>query len=77
MSKAKKTTKSKKAPKITKRERKVDVQQLDDKVVDNLQIELSKKVTEIVDEACEKANKLLNIYGLQAKMQIALEEKEQ
>lgn len=60
-----------------RRKRKVNVEKLDDKTVNNLEIELSKKVTEICDKACEDANKLLNIYGLQAKMQIALEEKKQ
>ena len=63
--------------KQSKRKRKVNVEKLDDKTVDSLQVELSKKVTEICDKACEDANKLLNIYGLQAKMQIALEEKKQ
>jgi hypothetical protein len=60
-----------------KRVRKVDVEKLDDKSIDNLQMEISKKITEITEEACEKANKLLNIYGFQAKMQIALEEKQE
>jgi hypothetical protein len=66
--------KSKKAP---QRKRKVDVEKMDDKALEKTQDELSKKIIEIADKACEDANKLLNIYGLQAKMQIALEEKEQ
>jgi hypothetical protein len=66
--------KSKKAP---QRKRQVDVEKMDDQTLEKTQAELSKKVMEIVDKACEDANKLLNIYGLQAKMQIALEEKEQ
>lgn len=66
--------KSKKAP---QRKRKVDVEKMDDKTLEKAEEELSKKIGQIVDKACADANKLLNIYGLQAKMQISLQEKEQ
>ena len=54
----------------------VDVEKLSEEQLKNIQENLVKKVTEIVDKACEDANKLLNIYGLQAKMKFALEEVE-
>jgi uncharacterized protein YbcI len=36
---------------------------------------LGTKVRELVDNACNEANKLLEIYGLQTKMQIVIEKK--
>jgi hypothetical protein len=34
---------------------------------------LGTKIRELVDNACNEANKLLEIYGIRAKMQIALD----
>ena len=55
------------------RVRKVDVEKMDDAAVDALAIQLGDKVRGYVDEACEKANLVLKIYGLQAKMEFVLE----
>jgi hypothetical protein len=57
------------------RKRSIDIEKIDSKDIDLLSQQLGEKVRIIVDDAVEKANKLLNIYGLQAKMQIALEPK--
>jgi len=43
--------------------------------VDRIEKELVDKITKITDNACKKANKLLNEYNLKAKMHIALEKK--
>lgn len=58
------------------RKRSVDIEKIDNKDIDLLSQQLGEKVRTIVDEAIDKVNQLLNIYGLQAKMQIALEPKE-
>lgn len=58
------------------RKREVDVEQLNDEQVEVLIKEISKKVVAMVDETVEKANKMLNIYGLEAKMYVAILEKE-
>ena len=53
------------------RERKVDVEKIEN--IEEISEKITQKITEITDEAVKKANKLLNIYGMTAKMQIAIE----
>ena len=58
------------------RVRKIDIEQVDEEAFKNIQDGIIKKITEINDEAVEKANKILKIYGLEAKMQFLLKKKE-
>lgn len=53
------------------RKRKVDVEKIDN--VDEVSEKITEKITNITDEAVNKVNKLLNIYGMEAKMQIAID----
>lgn len=54
------------------RERKVDVEQLTADQADNLSVLLGEKVKEINDKAVSEVNRILNIYGLEAKMLIKI-----
>lgn len=60
---------------IINRRRNVDVNKLNDEQIQLVIDELSKKVNLYVDEAIQKANQVLNIYNLEAKMEIAIVEK--
>lgn len=55
------------------RVRKVDVNKLTFEQTDQLSEQIGGKVRDICDKAVAEANKLLNIYGLQCKMQFVLE----
>lgn len=57
------------------RVRKVDVEKLSQDQLDQLMIQMSDEINQIVDSACAKANSLLNIYGLETKMQIVIQKK--
>ena len=54
------------------RKRRIDLDKIDLNSITELTNKLTAKVTDITDEAVEKANKILNIYGMEAKMQIAI-----
>lgn len=58
---------------IQNRKRSFDINKLAAEEADRLSDEIGSKVRLICDEACEKANKILNIYGMNAKMQIVVE----
>ncbi len=53
---------------VSKRERKVDLEKMSEEDLKNIEKELSKKIFQITDEAADKANQVLKIYGLKAKM---------
>jgi hypothetical protein len=55
------------------RKRSFDINRLSAEEVDNLSKQIGDKVKQICDEAVEKANKILNVYGMSAKMQILME----
>lgn len=57
---------------LSKRERKVNVEAMSVEQVDELSAQIHEKMEQISQEACEKANKILNIYGLNAKMSIKI-----
>ena len=59
------------------RKRSVDTNALSDEQVELLQEQIGTKVRDLVDATIEKANKILNIYGLQAKMQIIIQKKDE
>ena len=58
---------------VVDRVRKVDIEKMEPEQIDLLAVQLGDKVKGYVDEACEKANAVLKIYGLQAKMEFVLE----
>jgi frataxin-like iron-binding protein CyaY len=61
------------------RKRKVTQEQLEkmsEEQLQKIEEKLGSKLREMVDRTCEEANKLLEIYGLQTKMQIVIEKKQ-
>jgi hypothetical protein len=52
------------------RERKVDISKMDNEAVDNLSAQIGDKVRQICDEAADRVNAILKIYGMSAKMAI-------
>lgn len=54
------------------RERKVDVSSLPQEQVDQLSEQIGSKVRGICDEAADRINAILAIYGMSAKLQIAI-----
>jgi hypothetical protein len=54
------------------RKRFVNVSKLSNEQADTLAGQMGEKITMITDEAVKKVNKILNIYGLEAKMQITV-----
>jgi ethanolamine utilization protein EutA (predicted chaperonin) len=59
------------------RKRKVDVEKLDDEQLAQIIKDISDNIVKMVDETVEKANTLLNIYGLETKMKITFCKKKQ
>ncbi len=56
--------------------RSVDVENLSDEELERYINTISDKINLMVDDTCSKANKLLNIYGMEAKMTIVLQKRE-
>lgn len=54
----------------------IDANKMAPKQVDDLSIQLGDSIRKICDDAIEKANSLLNIYGMSAKMQIVIDHPE-
>lgn len=61
---------AKKSKKTTKQ---VNIEEMDQKEIDQLSITLGEKVRHLCDIACEKANKVLNPFGMNARMQFLIE----
>lgn len=59
---------------LHERVRKVDVSKMNPEEVDRLSVQIGAKVREICDEAARKANAILAIYGMKAKIAIAFNE---
>lgn len=57
---------------LTDRKRSIDINKLNQEQADELGNQIGEKVRIICDEAVEKANKILNIYGMKAQMQIVI-----
>ena len=57
---------------IRKRDRKVDVEKLDETQLDSIGEALGKKIGAISDKAAEDVNQIMNIYGIKAKVVIQL-----
>jgi hypothetical protein len=58
---------------LAERRRKVDVEKLSIDEADQLSEQIGTRTREICDDAANKINAILNIYGLQAKIAIAIE----
>lgn len=56
------------------RERKISIDNMSQNEVDNLSAQVGDKMREICEEAAKRANSILNIYGMSAKIAIAFEE---
>lgn len=59
---------------LQERKRSFDISKLTPEDADALSTQIGQRVTEICDKAVAEANRLLNIYGMEAKMQIAIGE---
>jgi len=57
------------------RKRSVDVEKLSVEQVDRIKDQVVIKLRALIDDACEKANEIVNIYGLEAKMEFSLKQK--
>lgn len=55
-------------------EQKIDLNSMSNESVDQLSAQIGERIRLICDEAVEKANKILAIYGLTSKMQIQINE---
>jgi len=58
---------------IANRERKINIENMAPEQIDELSKRLGDKIREICDKAVEESNKLLNIYGMNAKMMVTIE----
>jgi hypothetical protein len=61
---------------MVERERKLDINKLSKEEFDALNTQLGGIVRQICDKACAEANKYLNVYGLNAQMQIVIAAKD-
>lgn len=61
---------------LKNRERKVDLSKMEASQVDQISLQLGDMIRQICDDAVAKANRLLNVYGMNAKMQIVIEHPE-
>ena len=50
-----------------------DLEKLEANQVDTLSQQIGEKLRIIIDDACNKANQIVNIYGMQVKMQFLIE----
>jgi len=58
------------------RKRSVNVEGLTDEQLESVIAQISDKILAMVNETCDKSNKLLNVYGLEAKMEIKIQRKD-
>lgn len=58
------------------RKRQVNIDQLNEEQIQVLIDQLGIKVRTMVDETCERANKILNVYGMQLKLEVVIQPKE-
>lgn len=62
---------------LKNRIRKVDMEKLTPEQAEELSNQIGAKLRELIDKTVEEANNFLKIYGMKAKMQVALEPLEQ
>lgn len=55
------------------RQRSLDINKLDEQSIDQLGVQIGLKITAITDDAAEKVNRLLSIYGMSAKIAISFD----
>lgn len=61
---------------MTPRKRSLDINKLAREDAERISDQIGAEVRKIEDEAIEKANELLNIYGMKAMMQIVIQAKD-
>ena len=61
---------------LSNRKRRVNVESLTPEQADAMGEELGKKIAAVTDDAAKKINEYLAVYGLQAKIQYCLVDKE-
>lgn len=59
---------------ISDRMKKVDLNKMSENELVELEVKLGNKTSEILNQASKDINKVLNIYGLQAKVSYVIEE---
>ena len=57
---------------LNNRERRVDVEKLEESQVDALSEQIGKRLQSLIDEAVNEANRIVKVYGLEAKMQFSI-----
>lgn len=57
------------------RERNIDLNSLSEERIEELSKQIGDRVREICDKAVEDANRILGVYGMEAKMQFAIDKK--
>jgi len=58
---------------MEERVRKVDLEKLSEEEADQLSQRIGEKLRQIMDKACDEANRIAQIYGIQVKMQFLIE----
>ena len=62
---------------MIERERKVDLEKMNESQLSTLEKEMAKKLESILVNAAKEANQFLNIYGIQIKIAYELQQKEE
>lgn len=57
-------------PPLSERRKNIDIEKFTAEQVDRLSEQIGKQVSSICNEAMDKVNKILNVYGLETKMQL-------
>jgi hypothetical protein len=58
------------------RERRVNAENLSDEQLQQLSEAIGQKLRELCDNACEQANRILEVYGMKAMMQFEIKPKD-
>lgn len=61
---------------MRERKRNVDIQKIEDENLEDLSNKIGLKVNKMIDDAIAEVNKLLGVYGMEAKMEVVIQEKE-
>lgn len=61
---------------MRERKRNVDIDKVDDANIEDLSNKIGQKVNKMIDDVIAEVNKLLGVYGMEAKMEVIIKEKE-
>lgn len=62
---------------MRERKRNVDIEKVEDEKLEDLSNQIGEKVKNLVDNTILEVNKILAIYGMEAKMEVVITEKEE